>query len=82
MHNVWTGITGDLTGHNELPPRLSEASCLNFLTDKLPQILEYVPLVTRQSMWFMHDGSPATFIGDVKQILDSHCPDRWIGPVL
>jgi hypothetical protein len=27
----------------------------------------------------MHDGASAHFTRDVKQFLDSHYPDRWIG---
>jgi hypothetical protein len=55
------------------------ASCLHFLTEELPELLKDVPLATRQTMWFMHDGAPDHFTHDVKQFLDSRCPDRRIG---
>jgi hypothetical protein len=47
--------------------------------EELPQLLEDVQLAMQQTVWFMHDGAPAHFTCDIKQFLDFHCPDQWIG---
>jgi hypothetical protein len=65
--NVQMGITGNLLiGPCELPPQLSGASYLHFLTEELPQLLADVLLAVQQTMWFMHDGAPAHFTCDIK----------------
>jgi hypothetical protein len=77
---VWVGIIGNLLiGPFKLPPQLSGASYLHILTEELPQLLEDVPLATRQAVWFMHDGASAHFTCNVKQFLDSPYPDQSIG---
>jgi hypothetical protein len=72
-------------GPYNLPPRLSEASCLHVLTEELPQLLEDVPLAKRHTMWFVYDGAATHCSRNVKKVPDSHYTDRWIGrngPVL
>ena len=60
--NVWAGIIGDhLIGPHFLPPRLNGDTYRQFLEEILPGLLEDVPLATRNTMWFMHDGAPAHF---------------------
>jgi hypothetical protein len=64
--NVWAGIIGDfLLGPYELPPRLSGASYLQFISEQLPQLPDDVSLATRQTMWVLHDGAPAHSSRDV-----------------
>ena len=50
-----------------------------FLKEDLPQLLQEVPLMTRHSMWFMHDGAPEHFSITVRQYLDRVYNNRWIG---
>lgn len=78
--NVWAGIVGNfLIGPFVLPDRLNGEHYLQFLRDYLPDLLDNVPLATRQNMWFMHDGAPAHFSRNVRDHLDIIYPNRWIG---
>ncbi|EFN63727.1 hypothetical protein EAG_00069, partial [Camponotus floridanus] len=51
----------------------------NFLEESLPELLEDVPLATRNAMWFMHDGAPAHFSRIAREFLTATYGDRWIG---
>lgn len=62
-----------------LPPRLTGQAYLEFLRDTLPPLLEDVPLADRQRMLYQHDGAPAHFSRNVRELLDRMFPDRWIG---
>ena len=78
--NVWAGIVGDfLIGPYLLPARLGGSEYLHFLSTVLNQLLEDVPLATRQRMRFMHDGAPAHFSHSVREWLQDQYPRRWIG---
>lgn len=78
--NLWAGIVNNtLIGPFELPARLNGESYLHFLQEVLPGLLEDVPLVVRQNMWFMHDGCPAHFSRPTRDYLDHTFPQRWIG---
>jgi hypothetical protein len=83
---VWGGIIGNkLIGLYILPPRLNAVSYLYFLNNHLAILLEDVPLLTRQNMWYLHDGVPAHFAREVRTWLDQNFPEGWIGrngPVL
>lgn len=59
--------------------RLSGVEYLNFLENDLPNLLEDVPLLQRQNMYFLHDGAPAHFAIDVRIHLNNHFGQRWIG---
>jgi hypothetical protein len=62
-------LIGDvLIAPYKLLPRLSGASYLRLITEELPQLLEDVQLAMQYTMWFMHDGAPAHFVHDVKQV--------------
>jgi len=77
--NVWAGMIDDLLiGPYVLPNRLNQDTFLEFLREILPVLLEYVPLATRQVMWFQLDGAPAHFARSVRQFLNTHYP-QWIG---
>lgn len=45
----------------------------------MPNLLEDLPLLLRQDMWFMHDGAPPHFTLAVRRHLHEEYPDRWIG---
>lgn len=62
-----------------LPPRLNGQAYLEFLRERLPPLLEVVPLAVRQRMMFQQDGAPPHFTRAVRQHLDQQYPDRWIG---
>ena len=80
--NVWGGIFGDfLLGPVFLPNRLDGPAYHDFLINTLPEVLEEVPIDRRQHMWFMHDGAPAHFNLNARQVLSSrnYFRNRWIG---
>lgn len=79
--NVWVGIFRDsLIGPHFLPKRLDGNAYLNFLQNVLlPDLLEDVPLVLRERMWFMHDGAPPHFCVAVRQFLNERFNNKWIG---
>lgn len=45
----------------------------------MPNLLEDVPLRDRETMMFQHDGAPAHYRRQVREILNARFPDRWIG---
>ena len=49
------------------------------LQDKLPALLENVPLQTRWQMYYQHDGAPPHFCQVVWQYLNHKFPNQWIG---
>ncbi|XP_076545063.1 uncharacterized protein LOC143305420 [Osmia lignaria lignaria] len=51
----------------------------NILNDTLPSLLDNVPLNIRQQIWYQHDGCPAHYALNVRQVLDRKFPNRWIG---
>ena len=51
----------------------------NFLARALPELMEDVPLPTRQRMWFQHDGTPAHFSRPVRRFLNRQFAEKWIG---
>lgn len=78
--NVWAGIIGNrLVGPVIFPNRLTAQDYLNFLQNELAGLLEDIPLRTRLRMYYQHDGAPAHFGHTVKNWLNEHFPNRWIG---
>lgn len=78
--NVWAGIVGDfLIGPFFLPGRLDGLSYRHFLENDLPILLEDVPLLFREEMWYMHDGAPAHFSIRAREFLNEAFTNRWIG---
>jgi hypothetical protein len=74
--NVWCGVIGDqLIGLYIFPQRLTGAIYANFLRDKLPALLENVPLQTRLQMYYQHDGAPPHYRQVVRQYLDHKFPN-------
>ncbi|KAG8335654.1 hypothetical protein J6590_063129 [Homalodisca vitripennis] len=50
----------------------------DFLREILPELLEHVPIETRQRKWFQHDGAPAHFSLIARQHLNEVYGDRWM----
>jgi hypothetical protein len=69
--NVWCCVIGDqLIGPYIFPQRLTGGIYANVLHDKLPELLENVPLQTRRQMYYQHDGAPPHFSQVVRQYLN------------
>ncbi|EFN84728.1 hypothetical protein EAI_00011, partial [Harpegnathos saltator] len=62
-----------------LPPRLNGERYGNFLERELPVLLADVPLHVRARLIFQHDGAPAHFSRQVRDILDACYPNKWMG---
>jgi hypothetical protein len=74
--NIWVRIIGNLPlNPYELPPLLLGASCLQFISEYLPELLEHVPLEGRQTMWLQHNETP-THSRDFMRHSDSQYPCR------
>lgn len=79
--NVWCGLIGNqLIGpHFFNGGSLNGERYLEFLREILPELLEDVPLATRQVMWFQQDGCPAHNAQAVTRFVNGRFGDRWIG---
>lgn len=78
--NVWMGIVDDhLIGPYVLPPRLTGANYLEFLSRHLGDLLEDVPLQTRREMWYLQDGALPHYAVIVREWLNANYPNKWIG---
>lgn len=78
--NIWCGIVGNhLIGPFVLPRILNGDAYLAFLQNDLPQLLEEIPLNIRGRMCLLHDGAPAHYPRAVRNFLNAHYPNRWIG---
>lgn len=62
-----------------LPDNLNGEEYELFLRNILFDLLEDVPLATRNNMIFQHDGCPAHFRITVRNWLNEQYPNRWIG---
>lgn len=61
------------------PPRLTGDIYENFIENELPILLEDVPLRVRTRLIFQHDGAPTHFYCQVRDMLNTYYPNRWIG---
>lgn len=78
--NVWAGIMDDtLIGPIILPRTLNAERFLELLSEDLPPLLEDVPLAIRRRMILQMDGCPAHYARTVRNFLNEHYPNRWIG---
>lgn len=78
--NVWAGICGDyLIGPYFLHARLNGHNYRQFLEEELPALMEDVPILVRNRLWFMHDGAPAHFSALAREYLNQNYNNRWIG---
>lgn len=78
--NVWIGLLGnDIIGPHFLPRILNAENYANFCENILPTFLEDIPLLQRQSIVYQHDGAPAHYSRNVREILNRRFPNKWIG---
>lgn len=78
--NVWCGIVdGQINGPYFFDGTVDGPNYLQFLQNELPVLMEDVPLATRQRAWFQQDGAPPHFARVVRDYLNIHFPNRWIG---
>ena len=63
-----------LIGPHVLPPRLNGHVYREFLEGELSGLLQDVPLATRATSWFMHDGAPAHYSCNVRDYLNDDYP--------
>jgi len=77
--NVWCGVLGNkLIGpfvFDNLTGNTHEA----YLRNELPGLLEDIPLMIRNQMYFQHDGAPPHYTRCVREYLNESLPDRWLG---
>jgi hypothetical protein len=61
--NVWCSLTGDqLTGPFVLEQCLNADNYLNLIMNKLPLLIENMPLETRHRTFFKHNGVPSHLV--------------------
>ena len=73
-------MLGDrLIGPHIFQGHLTGEMYLEFLREELFQLLDNVPLHTRQGMYFQHDGAPAHFSRNVVNFFNEKFGRRWIG---
>ncbi|GBN01954.1 hypothetical protein AVEN_159623-1 [Araneus ventricosus] len=80
--NAWAGIVDDnLIDPYILPFRLDSRTCLTFLQQVLPELLQPVAANIQAHMWFQfqHDGAPSHFSLDVRSALGAKFPRRLVG---
>lgn len=70
--NVWAGIIGQyIIGPYFFEGNLNGERYLHFLPNNLLDLLEDVPLDVIRRMWFMQDGAPPHYHGNVRRFLDN-----------
>lgn len=78
--NVWCGVYNNhLFGPYFLPPRVNAENFLQFIQAENDDMWGEIPLNLRRIAWFQLDGCPAHFGRNVRNWLDNHFPERWIG---
>ncbi|XP_067207843.1 uncharacterized protein [Linepithema humile] len=77
--NVWAGIIRNRIGPHFLPPHLNGQIYAEFLQNELPILLENVPLHVRAELIYQHDGAPAHYSRQARQILNALFPEKWMG---
>jgi hypothetical protein len=68
-----------LLGLQALPNELYGAVCLYVLEHNFPELLDSIPLDTRQNIWFMLDGTSGHFSCVAINYLEIVYAERWIG---
>jgi hypothetical protein len=69
--NIWQVLLLTLVGKHVLPLQLTGNHYQDLMLNCLPDLLEDVPLVVREWMWFMDDGGPTHFSSAVRDVLSS-----------
>ena len=76
---MYLQLTIFLFGPHFLPPHLSAQAYTEFLENDLPVLLEDVSLNIRQTLIYQHNGAPAHFSRQIREMLDARFPKRWMG---
>ncbi|KYQ47159.1 hypothetical protein ALC60_13791 [Trachymyrmex zeteki] len=71
--------TGSVIGSFFLSPRLTREVYTDFLENELPALLENISLRERRELIFQHNEAPAHFSRQVRDVLDTRYPDKWMG---
>lgn len=78
--NVWCGILGDrLLGPFIYEETLNGERYLNFLNTQLMEYLENFPLAHLAQLWMQQDGAPPHNTIPVREFLNQHFRNQWIG---
>ena len=78
--NVWCGVLGNgLIGpfvfHSNLTGNTHEA----FLRNELRGLLEDIPLMVRNQMYFQNNGAPPHYTRHVREYINESFSNRWLG---
>ena len=77
---MWCGVLGEkIIGPYFFDQALTGDLFLEFLTNKLPGLLENIPLETRRTMFLQLDGCPVYFSIKAREHLNEVYAGRWIG---
>lgn len=82
--NVWAGILGNnIVGPFFLPNNLTGESYLDLLEDciypRIVEILENDDRIPENDVYFQQDGAPPHYAAPVRDFLNQHFPQHWIG---
>lgn len=78
--NVWAGIVGEhIVGPIFYDQNLNGQLYLDILQNRVPPLLEDVPLDMRRVMWFQQDGATPHRVELVRRFLNAEYHNRWIG---
>ena len=78
--NVWLGVIGQhLVGPHFFEEMLTGQIYHDFLRNDLPELMDNVPYVVKQNMYYQHDGAAPHRSQVVTEYLNETFPDHWIG---
>ena len=78
--NVWCAVLGNkLIGPFVFDNYLTGDAYQVFLRNELPGMLEDIPLMIRNQMYFQHDVAPPHYTRHVRDYLNESFPNRWLG---
>lgn len=78
--NVWAGILGDrILGPFFYGETLNGERYLNFLRTQFLEYLEDIPLLQLGQLWMQQDGAPPHNSIPVRNFLNQHFQNQWIG---
>lgn len=78
--NVWCGIMGNkLFGPVFFEQNINANTFLNFLETEINEILDNMPLNSRQQIIFQLDGAPCHYSILTRNWLNDRFPQKWIG---
>lgn len=78
--NVWAGVLNNcLLGPYFIEGRLDSQSYLTLLRSVVNDMLEDVPIMYLRDLYYQHDGAPAHYQSQVREFLNNHFQNHWIG---